>query len=108
MAVVQTFTEFLTTRKFLIHLSIFVLILLVATIFYVLAEGASPLAAFYFVVTTITLIGSNHTPTTSGGTIFASILAFVSAGMIISLTAQVFGPHLAMQIVAQRRNIKSI
>ncbi len=100
---VQTFTELLTTRKFLLHLAAFVTILTVATLFYVLVEGRQPLDAFYFVVTTITLIGSNYNPTTPAGTIFASLLAFASVGIIISLIAQVFGPHFAVQILSQRR-----
>ncbi len=100
---VQSFTGLLTTRKFLLHLAAFLLILVVATLFYVLVEGVSPLVAFYFVVTTIALIGSNYTPSTWQGTIFASILAFASVGIIISLIAQVFGPHLAVQILSQRR-----
>ncbi len=74
---VQSFTGLLTTRKFLLHLVGFVLILVVATLFYVLVEGIAPLKAFYFVVTTITLTGSNYPPSTWQGTIFDSILAHI-------------------------------
>jgi len=55
-------------------------------------EGVSYLDSFYFTSMLATGQGPNFTPATDGGKIFASLLAFLSVGTVITALLFLFGP----------------
>jgi len=58
----------------------------------ILLEGWSYVDAFYFMSLIATSQGPTRSPSTDGGKIFASAMAFVSVGAAISSIAFIFGP----------------
>ncbi len=73
-------------------LIILVVVMLVGTEGMVLLEGWSYVDAFYFMSLIATTQGPARNPLTDGGKIFASAMAFISVGAVISSVAFVFGP----------------
>jgi len=58
----------------------------------VLLERWSYVDAFYFMSLIATSQGPTRSPSTAGGKVFASAMAFVSVGATISSIAFIFGP----------------
>jgi hypothetical protein len=75
-------------------LAILIVIMTVGTVGMHLCEGMSYVDAFYFTSMIATAQGSAITPATVGGKIFASLLAFISAGAAVACLGFLFGPFL--------------
>jgi hypothetical protein len=81
-------------RRLVASLSIIGLVLAVGTFGIHFLEGASYLNAFYFECMLATGQGPPFPLTTGGGKLFASAMAFVSVGSVISGVVFIFGPLL--------------
>ena len=81
-------------RKTLFSIMLVIVILAIGTEVMHLLEGWSYVDSFYFISFVATTQGPNSTPKTDVGKIFASIMAFVSVGAVISALVFVFGPLL--------------
>ncbi len=57
-------------------------------------EGMAWVDAFYFMSMIATAQGSAWTPVTAAGKLFASLMAFVSVGMVVTTLGFLFGPFL--------------
>jgi hypothetical protein len=68
------------------------LILVVGTLGFYLIAGLSPIDSFYFESMLATGQGPPFTLTTDGSKIFASIMAFVSVGSVVSTLLFAVGP----------------
>ena len=79
-------------RRTLISIVILVMVMIVGIAGMVLLEGWSYVDAFYFMSLIATSQGPTRSPSTDGGKIFASAMAFVSVGAAISSIAFIFGP----------------
>jgi len=79
-------------RRTLVSIIILAVVMLVGTEGMVLLEGWSYVDAFYFMSLIATTQGPTRNPLTDGGKIFASAMAFISVGAVISSIAFVFGP----------------
>lgn len=84
------------------HIAAISTVMIVGTLIFSLLERMNLLESFYFVGMIITLVGSNIEPKTALGVLFSVILAFTSAGIIISMVNQIFIPHLASNILRSR------
>ena len=69
-------------------------IMIIGTIGMHVTENMSYLDAFYFMSMIATAQGSAVTPVTALGKFFASVMAFVSVGVVITSLGFVFGPFL--------------
>lgn len=79
-------------RKTLYSIGIVALILGVGTEGMHLLEGWPYVDSFYFISLIATTQGPSVIPKTDAGKIFASLMAFVSVGAVLSAVAFVFGP----------------
>lgn len=76
----------------LYSISIVILVLAVGTEVMHILEGWSYVDSFYFISLIATTQGPTNIPKTDLGKIFASIIAFVSVGAVLSAIVFVFGP----------------
>jgi hypothetical protein len=76
----------------LYSISIVILVLAIGTEVMHVLEGWSYVDSFYFVSLIATTQGPTNMPKTDLGKIFASIIAFVSVGAVLSAIVFVFGP----------------
>jgi len=81
-------------RQTLFSILIVILVLAIGTEVLHEIGGWSYVDSFYFVSFVATTQGPKFAPKTDVGKIFASIMAFVSAGAVISALVFVFGPLL--------------
>ncbi len=81
-------------RRLVASLSIIGFVLVVGTIGIHLLEGASYLNAFYFESMLATGQGPPFPLTTAAGKLFASLMAFVSVGSVITGLVFILGPLL--------------
>ncbi len=79
-------------RRTLFSFIILAGVMVVGTVGMVLLEGWSYVDAFYFMSLIATTQGPTRNPSTDAGKVFASAMAFVSVGAVISSIAFVFGP----------------
>ena len=79
-------------RRTLYSLAILAAVLAVGTQVMHILEGWSYVDAFYFISLLATTQGPTTIPKTDLGKIFASLIAFVSVGAVISAVVFVFGP----------------
>ncbi len=79
-------------KRTLGSITILAVVMVVGTEGMVLLEGWSYVDAFYFMSLIATTQGPARNPITDGGKIFASAMAFISVGAVISSIAFVFGP----------------
>lgn len=76
-----------------IYLILLVSVVLIAgTIGFHLLEGSSYLDAFYLTSMIATAQGPSQVPATSAGKMFASLMAFVSIGTVVTAAGFLFGP----------------
>jgi voltage-gated potassium channel len=95
-------------RALRIHAVLVIAILMSGSLIYSALEGIPFLDSLFAVVMITTLVGSNRDPQTAAGKIFLMILALTSAGVFLSLVAQVFGPALAASIYKEWRMKKCV
>ena len=81
-------------RRGLYSLVLVTAVLAAGTIGFHLIEGSSYLDAFYLTSMIATAQGPAATPMTSGGKIFASLMAFLSVGTVVAAAGFLFGPFL--------------
>ncbi len=81
-------------------------VLLIGTIGFHYIEGYSYVESFYFVSMLATAQGPASTPATAAGKIFASILAFVSIGVVIVALGFLFGPFLGRVMRMEERKLE--
>lgn len=81
-------------RKTLFSIMLVILILAIGTEVMHILEGWSYVDSFYFISFVATTQGPNLTPKTDVGKIFASVIAFVSVGVVVSALVFVLGPLL--------------
>jgi len=79
-------------RKTLYSIAVVALVLAVGTEGMHVLEGWSYVDSFYFISLIATAQGPGSIPRTDAGKIFASLMAFVSVGAVLSALAFVFGP----------------
>ncbi len=79
-------------RKTLYSIIVVAVVLAVGTEGTHVLEGWSYVNSFYFISLIATTQGPSSVPKTDIGKIFASVMAFVSVGAVISAAAFVFGP----------------
>jgi hypothetical protein len=79
-------------RRTIIAIAILVIVMIVGIEGLVWLESWSFVDAFYFMSLIATSQGPTRSPSTDGGKIFASAMAFVSVGAAISSIAFIFGP----------------
>jgi hypothetical protein len=79
-------------RKTLYSIAVVALVLAVGTEGMHVLEGWSYVDSFYFISLIATTQGPGSIPRTDAGKIFASLMAFVSVGAVLSALAFVFGP----------------
>jgi voltage-gated potassium channel len=82
--------------------------LLLGSVIYAWLENIKFIDSLYAVVMITTLVGSNRDPETVKGKLFLMVLALTSAGVFLSLVAQVFGPALAASLYREWRMKKSV
>jgi voltage-gated potassium channel len=90
-------------RMIKVHAFVVLTMLVSGSLIYSKVEGLSFLDSLYSVVMITTLVGSNRDPQTTAGKIFLMMLALTSAGVFLSLVAQVFGPALAASLLQEWR-----
>lgn len=83
----------LKRRTFYSILLVFLVVSIGTEVMHVL-EGWSYVDSFYFISFVATTQGPNLTPKTDVGKIFASVIAFVSVGVVVSALVFVLGPLL--------------
>jgi voltage-gated potassium channel len=76
----------------LYSISIVILVLAIGTEAMHALEGWSYVDSFYFISLLATTQGPTNMPKTDLGKIFASVIAFVSVGAVLSAIVFVFGP----------------
>jgi len=81
-------------RRTLYSILVVLAVLAVGTEAMHILEGWSYVDSFYFISFIATAQGPPTVPTTDAGKIFASAMAFVSVGAVISALVFVFGPLL--------------
>lgn len=81
-------------RRFSYSLVLVLVVMIVGTVGMRFFEGYAWIDAFYFTVMIATAQGSAITPATAGGKVFASFLAVISVGMLITTLGFLFGPLL--------------
>jgi hypothetical protein len=81
-------------RRTLYSILIVIVVLAVGTEVLHDLEGWSYVDSFYFISFVATTQGPTFAPRTDVGKIFASVMAFVSAGAVLSALVFVFGPLL--------------
>ena len=75
-------------------------------------EGMSYLDAFYFSTMIATSQGSTTMPETSGGKLFAALLAYVSVGVVVASLGFFFGPffgqlwHVGVKWVEEEAHLR--
>ena len=69
-------------------------VLTIGTVGFHLIEGYPYLDAFYLTSMIATAQGPSQTPATPAGKAFASLMAFVSIGMVVTAAGFLFGPFL--------------
>lgn len=79
-------------RRTLFSIIVLAAVMVIGTEGMVLLEGWTYVDAFYFMSLIATTQGPTRNPVTDGGKIFASTMAFISVGAVISSIAFVFGP----------------
>ncbi len=79
-------------KKTLYSIMVVAVVLAVGTEGLHILEGWSYVDSFYFISLIATTQGPSSIPKTDVGKIFASVMAFVSVGAVISAVAFVFGP----------------
>jgi voltage-gated potassium channel len=95
-------------RALKIHALLVLTMLGTGSVVYAHLEGVPFIDALYAVVMITTLVGSNRDPQTLAGKIFLMFLALTSAGVFLSLVAQVFGPALAASLYKEWRMKKCV
>jgi len=95
-------------RALKLHAVLVLSMLAAGTIVYALLEDQKLIDALYTVVMITTLVGSNKDPVTVGGKVFLMALALTSAGVFLSLVAQVFGPALAATLLQEWKMKQSV
>lgn len=81
-------------RRTFYSILLVVLVVAIGTEVMHILEGWSYVDSFYFISFVATTQGPNLTPKTNVGKIFASVIAFVSVGVVVSALVFVFGPLL--------------
>jgi len=81
-------------RRALYSILVVAFVLAVGTQVLHVLEGWSYVDSFYFVSFVATTQGPTFAPRTDTGKIFASVMAFVSVGAVVSALVFVFGPLL--------------
>lgn len=81
-------------RRTLYSIILVIAVLAVGTEIMHVLEGWSYVDSFYFVSLIATTQGPTFAPKTDVGKIFASVMAFVSVGAVISALVFIFGPLL--------------
>jgi voltage-gated potassium channel len=95
-------------RALKLHAVLVVSMLATGSVVYALVEQVPFLDALYTVVMITTLVGSNRDPQTVAGKLFLMVLALTSAGVFLSLVAQVFGPALAATLLQEWKMKQSV
>ncbi len=72
--------------------TLIVFVMVVGTVGMHFFESMAWMDAFYFMTMIATAQGSAFTPTTDGGKIFASVMAFVSVGFVLAALTFLIGP----------------
>ena len=79
-------------RRTLVSILVLAMVMAIGTEGMVFLEGWSYVDAFYFMSLIATTQGPTRNPATDAGKIFASGMAFIAVGAVISSIAFVFGP----------------
>ncbi|HVP23661.1 MAG TPA: hypothetical protein VMS77_07090 [Conexivisphaerales archaeon] len=79
-------------RRAAISFSLIIAILVIGTVGFHIIEGYPYIDSFYFISMLATAQGPATVPSTVGGKLFASLMAFVSVGTVIAALGFLFGP----------------
>ncbi len=95
-------------RALKLHALLVIAMLGTGSVIYMLLEHIPFIDSLYAVVMITTLVGSNRDPQSFAGKVFLMCLALTSAGVFLSLVAQVFGPALAASLYKEWRMKKCV
>lgn len=85
-------------RRFVFSIVLVIILLGTGTLYYSLAEGWSPLDAFYFSTVTLTTIGfGDIAPATDAGKLFTSLYALFGIGVMLYILSSVIGVFIFKQ-----------
>ncbi len=77
--------------KTVVHLAAILILMVVGTVLFAVADSQSLADSFYFIVMVMTLIGAAN-PHTFAGEVVGIVVAVLSVGIILSFMTQVLGP----------------